>query len=174
MKSLRMKWIWIASLVVGLGCGDDESAPANQVNANVASSNNATNADENTGNTNQGSENNLNVGETNNQKNASTNNTSTNNTLTNNTANNATNNTTNNQPMGISCMEILQCLLVCTTGDEECQAECSSQGTEDAQKEIDAFLGCVDMYCEDAMTVTTLTECTLEYCSEEQNTCLGM
>lgn len=169
MKSLRMKWIWIAGLVVGIGCGDDDSVPENNVSANIASSNNQTNSDENnTGTANQGSENNLIAPKTNNQ------NTSTNNTATNNTTNNTNNTSSNNQMMGISCMEILQCLLVCTTGDETCQAECSSQGTPSAQMEIDAFLGCVDTHCEDAMTVTTLTECTLENCSEEQNTCLGM
>jgi len=172
-----MKSLHVCILILGLlsACGDadsDSSKPMGPVN-NANGANNLTSS--NSGNPNSTTENNSanNTSGTNN-----TNSSSTNNTTTSNNPNNPNNSGTNNQtvldPRGtLSCMDILGCLLGCHADNEVCESECRALGTDTAKEEIDAFLGCVDFHCAEAMTVTALTECTLSKCSDEQNTCLG-
>lgn len=97
-----------------------------------------------------------------------------NNTTSNNSSNNttSTNNSTNNIAAGVTCMEILQCLLVCNTEDEICRKDCKDTGSPAAHKKIDAYLGCVDTACADAPGATELTECVLAKCKTEQAACL--
>jgi len=84
----------------------------------------------------------------------------------------STNNSTNNISAGVTCMEILQCLLVCNTEDEICRQDCKETGSPAAHRKIDAYLGCVDTLCADATGVTELTECVLDKCGTEQAACL--
>jgi hypothetical protein len=96
------------------------------------------------------------------------------NNATNNATNNtvATNNSANNITSGVTCMEILQCLLICNTEDTMCMQDCKDTGSPAAHTKIDAYLGCVDTLCADATGVTELTECVLDKCGEQQAACL--
>ena len=156
-------------MVVGLSaCGDDagsgSEAPEPQSQNNETNTNNDFVSQ---GSTNTGLSNNA------------TNSDATNNTtagLTNNmTVKTSTNNeTTNPEPAGtLSCMDVLGCLLSCHADDEACEQDCRELGDDEARAQIDDYLTCVDTLCAEAMTVTALTECTLDKCSEEQDTCLN-
>ena len=172
MKSLHVMLICLGLVLSACGDADSDSPtpmgpgnnPNGQTNLNNANneepSNSLSNSSENNSNSTNNATNNTNAAE--------------NNSGTNNSSNNATNNQTAVDPKGtLSCMDILGCLLGCHADDDVCEAECRELGNAEAKLEIDAFLGCVDFHCAEAMTVTALTECTLGKCSEEQNVCLG-
>lgn len=176
---MKLRWFWILMVLGGVACGDDESSEgdlnsenSNLVVNNTAGSTNNQSSDEN----NTSSTNNV----TNNQDNFNTatsndtNNTTTNNANNSNSSNNSgtTNTATNNEVGAANCMEIMQCLLVCNTGDLECQDACKANGSDDAQVKIGAYLGCVDTLCAEATGVTELTECVLANCGAEQDACL--
>ncbi len=157
-------------MVVGLSaCGDDagsgSEAPEPQSQNNETNTNNVSVSQ---GSTNSESSNNTNSNATNNSTANLTNNT---------TAKTSTNNDTagtHPDPAGtLSCMDILGCLLSCHADDEACEQECRELGDDQARAQIDDYLTCVDTLCAEAMTVTALTECTLDKCSEEQDTCLN-
>lgn len=156
-------------MVVGLSaCGDDagsgSEAPEPQSQNNETNTNNDSVSQ---GSTNTGLSNNAtNSDDTNNTNAGVTNNT---------TVKTSTNNeTTNPEPAGtLSCMDVLGCLLSCHADDEACEQDCRELGDDDARAQIDDYLTCVDTLCAEAMTVTALTECTLDKCSEEQDTCLN-
>lgn len=156
-------------MVVGLSaCGDDagsgSEAPEPQGQNNETNTNNVSVSQ---GSTNTGLSNNAtNSDDTNNTNAGVTNNT---------TVKTSTNNeTTNPEPAGtLSCMDVLGCLLSCHADDEACEQDCRELGDDDARAQIDDYLTCVDTLCAEAMTVTALTECTLDKCSEEQDTCLN-
>lgn len=175
---MKLRWFWILMVLGGVACGDDESSEGdpNSENSNLVV-NNATASTNN-----QNSENNASSTDnvTNNQDNFNTatsndtNNTTTNNANNSNSSNNSgtTNTATNNEVGAADCMEIMQCLLVCNTGDLECQDACKANGSDDAQVKIGAYLGCVDTLCAEATGVTELTECVLANCGAEQDACL--
>ena len=163
---------WIAIFLVVVACGDDSDTSSGTTNNTTSTNNTTNNSTLGTNNSTDGQTSNSNT-----STNNSTNNTSTNNTANNvSSSNNATNNDTtpvNNMTTGgATCMEILQCLLVCNTGDELCIQTCKESGSADAQVKIDAYLMCVDTLCADATGVTELTECVLDQCGEEQDACL--
>lgn len=169
------RWLWIG-VVLGLAAcgGDDDVTPESNTSSNSTvngmSNNSTNNVEANNTEADAGAD----VATDPDQ--GAVNNTV--NNATNNTANNATNNTTttnnsaNNISSGVTCMEILQCLLVCNTEDAVCMQDCKDTGSPAAHTKIDAYLGCVDTLCADATGVTELTECVLDKCGEEQAACL--
>ncbi len=166
----RLLWIGVVLGLAACGGDDDVASGTNMSSNNTTSgmSNNTTNnavtnnteldagGDVATSDADQGSANNT----ANNATNNATNNTTT------------TNNSVNNITSGVTCMEVLQCLLVCNTEDDVCMQDCKDTGSPAAHTKIDAYLGCVDTLCADATGVTELTECVLDQCGAEQKSCL--
>lgn len=161
-------------------CGDEsgDEAGDGSNNANNASANNSNNAN----NASMNNSNNATNGSTNNSNNATNGSTNNSNNATNGSTNNSNNASTNNastnngtnQSGEFSCTEILQCILGCQPDDTDCPDACQSQGTLQAQQEIDAYLGCVDENCPMDLGISELTECIEMNCSVEQDTCLEL
>ncbi len=169
----RLLWIGVIMGLAACG-GDDDSSSSSKSNSSAnnlssnGSTNNSTNNVENNGpDVDAGSDSGFADADPSGDDAA-------NNATSNNSSNNttSTNNTTTNIAAGVTCMEILQCLLVCNTEDEVCRQDCKDTGSPAAHRKIDAYLGCVDTVCADATGVTELTECVLDKCSVEQAACL--
>lgn len=166
----RLLWIGVVLGLAACG-GDDDVTPGTNTSSNntvSGMSNNSTNnaytdnaeADAGADVANTDPDQGLGNNTTNNATNGATNNTV------------ATNNSANNITSGVTCMEILQCLLVCNTEDAVCMQDCKDTGSPAAHTKIDAYLGCVDTLCAEATGVTELTECVLDKCAEQQAACL--
>lgn len=174
------KILWIVMALAFAGCGDDGNDSTAGLQNHATGNNDTSGANDNASlqtnsGTNASADPNGTTGDGTNQNNATATNGNT--ASTNNTNNDSTNNDTGATPDNLttgaaSCMEILQCLLVCNTEDHACRQDCEKSGTADAQDQIGAYLGCVDELCADATGVTELTECTLDHCGDAQNACL--
>jgi V8-like Glu-specific endopeptidase len=70
-----------------------------------------------------------------------------------------------------SCEAVYNCLVDCS--DNTCATACYSDGTAEAQTQIDAMLTCLDTNCANATTDTAYQQCAQQYCANEITACFS-
>ncbi len=71
----------------------------------------------------------------------------------------------------VNCVGIIQCINGCT--DQACATGCISQGTPEAQTQINAVFTCIQTNCS-TVEQSELGACQQEFCADELNTCNGL
>ncbi len=69
-----------------------------------------------------------------------------------------------------TCREVLDCVVNCPEGDEQCASECYQSGTRQAQDEFNDLADCLDTQCGDESD--GFQACATAHCGEEIDTCL--
>jgi hypothetical protein len=70
-------------------------------------------------------------------------------------------------PPGVTCLQVLQCIIDCPDSDKACPDACVEKGSSEAQSNVAAFARCVETNaCTDAT-------CTEEHCSTEIEACVA-
>ncbi len=70
----------------------------------------------------------------------------------------------------LTCEEVYTCMVNCGQ-DAACQTDCYMAGTEEAQQQLNAMLGCLNEFC-DGLTGQEYQDCASERCASEIRECL--